>query len=100
LFSLDLNEVVYRLASAATLAGCDAVTVSGSQLEDERIRSLPIKKLVTAIRIDPKDLGTQFRVTLLDQLSQIRNEVDYVVVSSRYLEDPNILRAYITKLRK
>jgi len=94
----DLNEAILRLGQVAVDAGCDAIVLEAERLKDQRIAKLPIKKLVTGIRIDPEDKGSQSRVTSLDQLSEVLKDVDYVVVSSRYLEKPEALRFYFTQL--
>jgi hypothetical protein len=67
-------------------------------LEDERIAGLPIKKLVTGIRINPKDLGTQKRVSSLEDVANVKRLTDYAVISSRYLGDEAQLKEVIDAL--
>jgi len=78
--------------------GCHAIVLEGEKLKNERIRNLPLRKLVTGIRIDPTDRGTQSRVTALGDLAPIRQLVDYVVVSSKYLRNPTSLMVYFESL--
>jgi orotidine-5'-phosphate decarboxylase len=96
----SLDDVIYGLSKGAWKAGCDAVVMEGERLKSDRIRELPIKKLVTGIRIDPSDKGTQSRVTQLDDLAKIRRYVNYVVVSSRYVDRPETLENYVSMLRE
>ncbi|MBI2542735.1 MAG: hypothetical protein HYW24_00930 [Candidatus Aenigmarchaeota archaeon] len=94
----SLDDVIYNLSEVAYDGNCDAVVLEGERLKDQRIRSIPIKKLVTGIRIDPTDRGTQNRVTALDDLAELKKYVDYVVVSSRYVGNPRSLTAYFSAL--
>ena len=94
----DLDDKIFNLGNAAYEGGCDAIVLEGERLQNERIRGLPLKKLVTGIRIDPSDRGTQSRVTALDDLKKVKQYVDYVVVSSRYVSNPRSLGAYFSAL--
>lgn len=85
----DVSDAIYELAQIAHESGCDAIVCEGKMLEDPRITSLPIKKLVTGIRIDPADKGAQARATSLEQLRSVRPYLDYVVISERYLNPEN-----------
>ncbi len=98
IYGRPLNDVIYTLAQMASDAGCDAAVMEAEMLKDERIRELPIKKLVTGIRIDPSDKGTQSRVTALLDLADLKPLVSYAVISSRYLTDPNSLKDIIYAL--
>ena len=95
----SLTAAVYKLGSIAVDAGFHAIVLEGKLLENEKIRSLPIKKLVTGIRIDSDDPGEQARVTKLDDLAKVKDAVDYVVISSRYLNDPVALERHVSMLR-
>jgi orotidine-5'-phosphate decarboxylase len=94
----SVEEAVYRLGQIAVDAGCDAIVLEAAMLKVPRIAALRIKKLVTGIRIDPEDKGAQQRVTSISELAEMLPRVDYVVVSKRYLEDPEALRNYFSKL--
>jgi orotidine-5'-phosphate decarboxylase len=85
----DVSDAIYELAQIAHESGCDAIVCEGKMLEDPRITSLPIKKLVTGIRIDPVDKGAQARATSLEQLRSVRPNLDYAVISERYLNPEN-----------
>jgi orotidine-5'-phosphate decarboxylase len=94
----NLDEVIFNLGQIAYQGGCHAIVLEGERLQNERVRRLPLKKLVTGIRIDPSDKGTQNRVTTLGDLGKVKQHVDYVVVSSRYVSDPRSLGAYFSAL--
>jgi orotidine-5'-phosphate decarboxylase len=87
MYKRPLNDVILNLAEMAWGAGCHAVVLEAGMLEDERIRELPIKKLVTGIRIDPSDKGSQKRVSSLEEVAKMKEAINYAVISSRYLED-------------
>ena len=93
-----LADVIYTRAKMASEAGLDAVVMEAPMLKDERIAQLPIKKLVTGIRIDPKDLGTQKRVSSLEDVANVKRLTDYAVISSRYLSDNDLLKQVIDAL--
>lgn len=94
----DLDAVILRLGKVAVEAGCDAIVLEAERLKNPEIASLPIKKLVTGIRIDPADKGTQSRVSTIDQLREVLPSVDYAVISHRYLEDSVALEHCISQL--
>lgn len=94
-----LADVIYTRAQMASEAGLDAVVMEAPMLKDERIAKLPIKKLVTGIRIDPKDLGTQKRVSSLEDVANVKRLTDYAVVSSRYLDNMEKLKQVINTLK-
>ncbi|MBI1979098.1 MAG: hypothetical protein HYS62_03515 [Candidatus Aenigmarchaeota archaeon] len=94
----DLDDAIFNLGQVAYEGGCHAIVLEGERLNDQRIRGLPLRKLVTGIRIDPSDVGTQSRVTSLDTLSDLKQHVDYVVISSRYVNNPESLRGYVSTL--
>ncbi len=98
MYGQSVSDVIYTLAQIAEDAGCDAAVMEAGRLKEQRIRNLPIRKLVTGIRIDPSDRGEQRRVSALDELSQYRSDVDYVVISSRYLGDPKSLKKIMDSL--
>ncbi|MEK6887870.1 MAG: orotidine 5'-phosphate decarboxylase / HUMPS family protein [Candidatus Aenigmatarchaeota archaeon] len=83
----SLHNVIYTLGKNAAESGCDAIVLEGELLNTPEIRDLQIRKLVTGVRIDPYDRDEQSRVTTLDQLSKVKQYVDYVVVSSKYLDE-------------
>lgn len=93
-----VSDAVLNLGLVAYDGGCDAIVLDGERLQDERIRELKLKKLVAGIRIDPKDAGSQGRVTSLSDIEKIKGDVDYVVVSSRYIKSPADLKFYIVSL--
>lgn len=93
-----LPDVIYTRALMASEAGCDAAVMEAKMLNDERIRELPIKKLVTGIRIDVQDAGTQKRVSSLEDVANVKRLTDYAVVSSKYLGDNNLLKQVIDTL--
>jgi len=99
IYRRSVSDVIYNLAQMSGEAGCAAAVMEAGRLEEERIRELPIRKLVTGIRIDPEDKGEQSRVSALGQLAQCRNDVAFVVVSSRYLNDPESLQKIFDSLR-
>ncbi|MBI4154343.1 hypothetical protein HY501_03325 [Candidatus Woesearchaeota archaeon] len=94
----SLRDAIYNLSEGAARAGCHAAVMEGKQLKDPRIQGLRIKKLVTGIRIDPSDAGSQSRVTSLAELAEVKPYADLVVVSSRYLDKPDALRGYFEVL--
>ncbi len=94
----SLDDVIYTLGKCAADAGCHAMVLEAERLKDPRIRSLPIKKLVTGIRIDAEDKGTQSRVTTLETLREQIDAVDMIVVSSRYLQNEYALKHYFSTL--
>ena len=96
----DMDDVIYNLGLAAADGGCDAMVLEGERLKADRIRGLPIKKLVTGIRVDISDLGEQNagRVTGLEELAEVVGGGHYVVVSSRYLDKPKTLVPYFRAL--
>ena len=94
----NLDDVIYNLGEIACEAGCHAMVLEGERLKNEKIAKLPIKKLVTGIRIDASDRGTQSRVTSLNELSELKEKADYVVVSSRYVSKPESLAGYFKAL--
>jgi orotidine-5'-phosphate decarboxylase len=95
----DLEDSIYSLAKIATDVGCHAVVLEGEMLKNFDIRNLPIKKLVTGIRLDVSDKGMQDRVTGLDDLSKLKEHLDYAVISSRYLHNPGLVSGFMELLR-
>lgn len=87
IYNQSVSDAVYTLGKIASDSGCDAIVCEGPMLEDERIRELPIKNLITGMRFDPEDRGAQARVTSMDQLEGVKDCVDYLVISKRYLQD-------------
>lgn len=94
----NVNDAISNLGQVAYRGGCHAIVLEGDKLKDPRIRDLPLKKLVTGIRIDPTDRGSQSRVTALGDLQQVKDHVDYVVVSSKYVDDEKKLANYFAAL--
>jgi orotidine-5'-phosphate decarboxylase len=94
----SLMESISVKTRMASDAGCDAAVMEASMLKHPRIAQLPIKKLVTGIRIDPSDRGTQKRVSSLEDVASVKPLADYVVISSRYLENEAALKQYIDAL--
>jgi len=87
IYKSSVKETIYNLGSIAAEAGCDAIVLEARLLGCEKIRNLPIRKLVTGIRIDPSDKGAQARVSSLEEVKSYKNLIDYVVISSRYLDN-------------
>lgn len=98
MYRQPLADAIYNLAQMASKAGCDAVVLEGAMLRDERIRNLPIKKLVTGIRLDPSDLGTQKRVTAVEELVKLKPCVDYAVISSKNVSNLRSLEEILCQL--
>lgn len=94
----NLDDVIYNLGSEAYKGNFDAMVCEAERLNNQKLRDLKIKKLVTGIRIDVSDKGTQSRITALDELSYLKQFVDYVVVSSRYVNKPETLAGYFAAL--
>jgi orotidine-5'-phosphate decarboxylase len=94
----NVEEAIAHLGGIAADSGCHAIVLEADMLQNPEIRNLPLKKLVTGIRIDPQDKGQQSRVTSLDSLLRNMEHIDYIVVSSRYLENPEALRYYFSKI--
>jgi orotidine-5'-phosphate decarboxylase len=80
-----LADVIYTRSQMASEAGFDAVVMEANVLKDERIAKLPIKKLVTGIRIDVSEKGAQQRVSSLEDVANVKPLTAYTVISSRYL---------------
>lgn len=99
MYKQPLNDAIYNLTQTASEAGCDAAVMEAKMLEDERIRGLPIKKLVTGIRIEPSDKGTQQRVSSVEELKNLKSQVDYAVISSKYLGDFSRLEEVLNALK-
>lgn len=98
IYQRPVGDVIYNLAGIAADAGCDAVVLEGERLQEERIQKLPIKKLVTGIRIDSSDKGTQQRVTSLERLKENKEFVNYAVISSKYLTNFESLQQILDTL--
>lgn len=99
IFKQPLPDAMLNLAEIASDAGCDAVVMEANMLSEEKIRELPIKKLVTGIRIDPSDKGTQKRVSTVEELKALKEHVAYAVVSSRYLSNFDKLSEVVEALK-
>lgn len=98
MYNRSLADEIYVLGQIASEAGCDAMVCEGAMLRDERIRNLSIKKLVTGIRLDPSDLGTQKRVTAVKELAELKPHVNYAVISSRNVSNPESLKEVLYTL--
>jgi len=94
-----LGDAMFNFVQVASEAGCDAAVMEAKMLQDERIRNLPIKKLVTGIRIDPSDKGAQKRVSSVEELANLIPHVHYVVISSKYVGDFKKLEEMLNLLR-
>lgn len=94
----EANEVIYKLAKIAYNADCDAVVLDVSALRDKRIEKLPIKKLVTGIRIEADTKGEQARVSFLNDVLKLKEKIHYVVISSRYVQNPQKMVEIVRKL--
>jgi len=86
IYNNPLDIAIYNLGEIASNAGCDAMVLEAKMLENEEIVKLPIKKLVTGIRFDPSEKGSQARVSTFDELVKVKDKVDYAVISKKYLE--------------
>jgi len=98
IYRQSLADAIYGLARIASEADCDAVVLEGEMLSEEKIRNLRIKKLVTGIRIEPSDKGTQKRVTTLETLAALKPLVNYTVISSRYVSNFENLKSIFYRL--
>ncbi|MDI6798775.1 MAG: hypothetical protein QMD12_02145 [Candidatus Aenigmarchaeota archaeon] len=99
IYNRSLADEIYILGQIASEAGCDAMVCEGAMLKDQRIRSLPIKKLVTGIRLDPADVGTQKRVTAVEDLRNLKPHVDYAVISSKNVSNLESLKEVLDTLK-
>jgi len=99
MYNRSLADEIYILGQIASEAGCDAMVCEGAMLKDERIRGLPIKKLVTGIRLDPADAGTQKRVTAVEELTRLKPYVDYAVISSKNVNNFESLKEVLYALK-
>jgi orotidine-5'-phosphate decarboxylase len=99
IYGRPISDVIYSIAKIAKEAGCDAAVMEAKMLREERVRDLPIKKLVTGVRIDTSDTGAQRRVSSLKELTELSPYINYVVVSSRYLGDPSKLKQFFDSLK-
>jgi orotidine-5'-phosphate decarboxylase len=97
-YGQPLADAIYNLARIASEASCDAVVLEGEMVLEEKIRNLPIKKLVTGIRLEPSDKGTQKRVTALETLANLKPFVNYTVISSRYVSNFENLKNILHRL--
>ena len=95
----NIAGAIYALAEIAMEAECDAAVMEAGMVVDPRIRELPIRKLVPSIRLDPFDRGEQRRLSTLEQAKELKDDIDYVVVSSRYFDDPESLRLFFDSLK-
>lgn len=100
IYNNPLEVAMYNLGELAYDAGCDAMVLEARMLNDKDILELPIKKLVTGIRFDLSEKGTQSRITTFDELANMKDKVDYSVISKRYIEDPYKLDQIATVLLK
>lgn len=94
----SVEEAIAHLGGIAADSGCHAIVLEADMLQNPAIRNLPLKKLVTGIRIDPMDKGQQSRVTSLESLLRNLEHIDYIVVSSRYMENPGALIHYFSTI--
>ena len=94
----SVEEAIEHLGGIAADSGCHAMVLEADMLQSPAIRNLPLKKLVTGIRIDPQDKGQQSRVTSIESLLRNLEHIDYVVVSSRYMENPEALIRYFSSI--
>lgn len=99
MYNRSLADEIYVLGQISSEAGCDAMVCEGAMLRDERITSLPIKKLVTGIRLNPSDAGTQKRVTAVEELAKLKPSVDYAVISSKNVRDLESLKEILNILK-
>lgn len=93
-----IEDAIYNLGAQAAAADFDSIVLEADALRNDKIRNLPLKKLVTGIRINPQDAGVQSRVTALGDLAELKEHVNYVVVSSKYLGKPKELASYFATL--
>jgi len=94
----EAESVIYTLGKIASESGCDAIVLEAGMLKNEKIRELPVKKLIAGIRTNIEERGVQARVTLLRDLQEVKEFVDYIVISSRYVHNWEKLREIICKL--
>lgn len=94
----DTASTIYILGKIASESGCDAIVLDARALKSEKIAKLPVKKLVAGIRLRAEEKGTQARFTLLEDLLEVKKFVDYVLISSRYLQNSEKMREIIENL--
>lgn len=82
-----IEDVIYTLAQIASEAGCKAVVLEAEMLKHEKISELPIKKLVTGIRLDASDKGAQKRISILEDVKNLKSKIDYAAISSKYVSN-------------
>ena len=97
-YHVDCNEAVHSLGLNALEAGCDGMVLDGAALRKTNIQGIPLKKLVTGIRIRPEERRRQSRITLLDDAKELKEYIDYAVISSGYLDKPEDLIAVFEAL--
>ncbi len=91
MYGRSLEQQIAVFGAIAQEAGCAAMVCEGKMLEVPEIKALQIPKLVTGIRVDPKDAGSQRRVTKLEDLVRVIDGVEYVVISHKNVAAPETL---------
>ncbi|MBS3050849.1 MAG: hypothetical protein J4400_01750 [Candidatus Aenigmarchaeota archaeon] len=90
-YNVDCIPAIYSLGNNALEAGCDGIVLDGEALKNPDIQGLPLKKLVTGIRLKLHERRRQSRITLLEEAKELKEQMDYAVVSSGYLDKPEEL---------
>lgn len=93
-----LNDAVYNLSEIASNAGCDAVVLEAKMLNEDRFVDLPIKKLVTGIRFEKKAGDVQARPSLVAEMADLMERIDYAAISQQYVSNPEELKKIIDAL--
>lgn len=93
-----VNDAVYSLSQIASDAGCHAVVLEAKMLKEDRFADLPIKKLVTGIRLDESEKGKQARPSLIRDMIELKSSIDYAAISSKYVSDSKKLEKVINLL--
>lgn len=94
----DVDAVIFALGEAAVAGGCDAIVLEAESLRNEKIRGLPLKKLVTGTRLNASEKGEQSRISLVSEMKELKKHINYVVVSSMYLQNEAALEKYFSAL--
>ncbi len=99
LYGKSISQIIYELGKISERSGCDAITTDVKALEEsEELRNLKIKKLIPGVRINPSDKDYQARVSPMEKVKELEDEIHYVVMSKRYLDDINAIEKFVELL--
>lgn len=91
----SLENTVYLLGKIAVESNCHAMVLDAASLQNPKIQSLPIKKLVPGLRLEKGEEGEQARASLLQKTDF--SKIDFALISSRYLENKQKLTEFIQR---